>query len=93
MNKTQMIDHIAKHADLSKAAATRALEAFTGGVRQSLKSGEGLALVGFGAFTVSKRAARTGRNPQSGESIKIKASTVPKFRPAQSLKDALNSKR
>lgn len=93
MNKSQMIEHIAHHADLSKAAAARALDAFTNGVCQSLKSGKGVALVDFGAFSVSKRAARTGRNPQTGASIQISATTVPKFRPSKALKDALNKNR
>ena len=87
-----MIDHIAHEADLSKAAAARALEAFAHGVRSGLKRGESVSLIGFGVFAVSKRAARVGRNPQTGDSIKIKAAQVPKFRPAQALKDALNRK-
>ena len=84
-----MIEHMAKQADLSKAAATRALEAFIGGVRISLKKGGTVSLVGFGTFSVTKRAARTGRNPRTGAAIKIKAAKVPKFRPGKALKDAL----
>ena len=84
-----MIEHMAKQADLSKAAATRALEAFIGGVRTSLKKGGTVSLVGFGTFSVTKRAARTGRNPRTGAAIKIKAAKVPKFRPGKALKDAL----
>ena len=84
-----MIEHIAKQADISKAAATRALEAFVGGVKATLKKGNSVSLVGFGTFAVSKRAARAGRNPRTGAAIKIKAARVPKFRPGKALKDAL----
>jgi len=84
-----MIEHIAKQADISKAAATRALEAFVGGVKATLKKGNSVSLVGFGTFAVSKRAARSGRNPRTGAAIKIKAARVPKFRPGKALKDAL----
>ncbi|HQR56307.1 MAG TPA: HU family DNA-binding protein [Burkholderiaceae bacterium] len=89
MNKTELIDHIAKQADISKAAAGRALEAIVGGIRHSLKKGNSVTLVGFGTFTVSKRAARTGRNPRTGAAIKIKAARVPKFRPGKALKDSV----
>jgi DNA-binding protein HU-beta len=89
VNKTELIDHIAAQADISKAAAGRALEAFIGGVKSSLKKGNSVSLVGFGTFAVSKRAARTGRNPRTGAAIKIKAAKVPKFRPGKALKDAL----
>jgi DNA-binding protein HU-beta len=90
VNKTELIDHIAKQADISKAAAGRALEAIVGGIRTSLRKGNSVTLVGFGTFTVGKRAARTGRNPRTGDSIKIKAAKVPKFRPGKALKDSLN---
>jgi DNA-binding protein HU-beta len=89
VNKTEMIDHIATQADISKAAATRALEAFIGGVKSALKKGGSVSLVGFGTFAVTKRAARSGRNPRTGAAIKIKASKAPKFRPGKALKDAL----
>ncbi len=89
MNKGELIEHIAKQADLSKAAASRALEAVIGGVRTTLKKGGTVSLVGFGTFSVTKRAARTGRNPRTGATIKIKAAKVPKFRPGKVLKDAL----
>jgi DNA-binding protein HU-beta len=89
VNKTEMIDHIAVQADISKAAATRALEAFVGGVKTALKKGTSVSLVGFGTFTVTKRQARTGRNPRTKEVIKIKAAKVPKFRPGKALKEAL----
>ena len=92
MNKSEMIDHIAKQADISKAAATRALEAMMGAVKTTLKKGGSVSLVGFGTFAVGERAARTGRNPQTGASIKIKAAKVPKFRPGKALKDALNKR-
>lgn len=90
MNKTELIEHIAKQADISKAAAGRALEATIGAVRTTLKKGGTVALVGFGTFAVTKRAARTGRNPRTGAAIKIKSAKVPKFRPGKALKDALN---
>jgi DNA-binding protein HU-beta len=89
MNKSDLIDHIAIQADISKAAAGRALEAVIGGVTASLKKGNSVSLVGFGTFSVTKRAARSGRNPRTGAAIKIKASKVPKFRPGKALKDAL----
>ena len=90
MNKTELIEHIAKQADISKAAAGRALEAMIGGVKSTLKKNNSVSLVGFGTFSVSKRAARTGRNPRTGAAIKIKSAKVPKFRPGKGLKDALN---
>ena len=90
MNKTELIEHIAHNADLSKMGAARALEATLSAVRQTLKKGGTVSLVGFGTFSASKRAARTGRNPRSGEAIKIKAAKVPKFTPGKPFKDALN---
>jgi DNA-binding protein HU-beta len=90
VNKTELIEHIAKQADISKAAAGRALEAVVGGIRSSLKKGNSVTLVGFGTFSIGKRAARAGRNPRTGAAIKIKAAKVPKFRPGKALKDALN---
>jgi DNA-binding protein HU-beta len=90
VNKSELIDHIAKQADISKAAAGRALDAVIGGVRTTLKKGGTVSLVGFGTFAVSTRAARTGRNPRTGEAIKIKKAKLPKFRPGKALKDALN---
>ena len=90
MNKTELIEHIAKHADISKAAATRALEATLSAVKTTLKKGGEVSLVGFGTFAVTKRAGRTGRNPRTGEAIKIKSAKVPEFRPGKGLKDALN---
>ncbi len=90
MNKSELIEHIAKSAELSKAGATRALDAVIGAVKTTLKKNGTVTLVGFGTFSVSKRAARTGRNPQTGDAIKIKAAKVPKFKPGKALKDAVN---
>jgi DNA-binding protein HU-beta len=90
VNKTELIEHIALNADISKAAATRALESAIGAVKITLKKGGSVSLVGFGTFAVGKRAARVGRNPRTGAAIKIKAAKVPKFRPGKALKDALN---
>ncbi len=90
MNKTELIDAVAKSADISKAAAGRALDGMIVAVRQSLKKGNMVTLVGFGTFYVGKRAARAGRNPRTGVAIKIKAAKVPKFRAGKALKDALN---
>lgn len=90
MNKTELIEHIANQADLSKAAAGRALESLMQAVKTTLKKGGSVTVVGFGTFTVTKRASRTGRNPRTGETIKIKSAKVPKFRAGKALKDAVN---
>lgn len=90
MNKTDLIEHIANQAEISKSAAERALNAVTGAVQSTLKKGGTVGLVGFGTWSVTKRAARTGRNPQTGAAIKIKARKVPKFSAGKALKDALN---
>ena len=90
MNKSEMIDQIATSADLSKAAAGRALDATIAAVQAALKKGGTVTLVGFGTFYVGKRAARAGRNPRTGAAIKIKAAKVPKFRAGKGLKDAVN---
>jgi DNA-binding protein HU-beta len=90
VNKSELIDAIAKHADISKAAAGRALEATVGAIRVALKKGDVVTLVGFGSFHVGKRTARQGRNPRTGAAIKIRAAKVPKFRPGKALKDAIN---
>ena len=90
MNKTELIEYIANDADISKAAATRALESTFEAVKKTLKKGGTVSLVGFGTFAVGKRAERAGRNPRTGETIKIKAAKVPKFRPGKALKDAIN---
>ncbi|EIL87517.1 DNA-binding protein [Rhodanobacter sp. Root480] len=90
MNKTDLINAIAEKAELTKADATRALEAFFETVQKTLKSGEDVSVVGFGTFTVRARAARTGRNPRTNEMIQIQASKVPAFKAGKTLKDALN---
>ncbi len=90
MNKTEMIETVSKSADISKAAAGRAVEAVIAAVRTSLKKGQMVTMVGFGTFYVGKRAARSGRNPRTGAAIKIKAAKVPKFRAGKAHKDALN---
>ena len=89
MNKSELVEHIARQADLSKASASRALSAVVSGIKTSLKKGQSVSLVGFGTFRVSKRAARVGRNPQTGAALKIKAAKVPKFRPGKALKDSV----
>ncbi len=90
MNKTELIEHIANSADISKAAAARALDSLIVAVKTTLKNNDTVSLVGFGTFSVGKRAARTGRNPRTGEAIKIKAAKVPKFKAGKALKDAVN---
>jgi DNA-binding protein HU-beta len=90
MNKTELIEQIAKSADISKAAAGRALDATVAAVKASLKKGQAVTLVGFGTFHVGKRAARSGRNPRTGATIKIKAAKIPRFRPGKALKDSVN---
>ncbi|MCF6242228.1 MAG: HU family DNA-binding protein [Bacteroidales bacterium] len=85
MNKAELIDAIAKDADLTKADAKRALDAFINATSGALKKGERVALVGFGSFSVSKRNARTGRNPQTGKEIKIAAKNVVKFKAGSDL--------
>ncbi len=90
MNKTELIEHIAAKSDISKAAATRALSSIIEAVKKTLKKGDTVTLVGFGTFSVSKRAARVGRNPRTGAALKIKAAKVPRFKPGKGLKDALN---
>ncbi|HSG02343.1 MAG TPA: HU family DNA-binding protein [Marinobacterium sp.] len=90
MNKSELIDAIAASADLPKAAAGRALDATLEAVTAALTKGESVALVGFGTFTTKERAARDGRNPQTGATIKIAAATLPTFKPGKALKDAVN---
>ena len=90
VNKSELIDQIAESADISKTAASRALDATIDAVTSSLKNAESVALVGFGTFLVRERAARTGRNPKTGETIQIAAAKVPAFKPGKALKDALN---
>lgn len=90
MNKSELIDQIAQSADISKAAAGRALDATIVAVKTALKKGEPVSLVGFGTFYVGERAARTGRNPQTGATLRIQATRTPKFRAGKGLKDAVN---
>jgi DNA-binding protein HU-beta len=90
VNKSDLIDTIAASADISKAAAGRALDALTGAVTTALKDGDQVALVGFGTFSVRERAARSGRNPQTGATIQISAAKVPSFKAGKALKDACN---
>jgi DNA-binding protein HU-beta len=89
VNKQDLIEAIAKSADLSKASAGRALDAALYSIRSALKKGQDVSLVGFGTFSVGKRAARTGRNPRTGAEIKIKAAKVPKFRAGKALRDSV----
>jgi|TARA_R110002073_G_scaffold25832_1_gene85114 DNA-binding protein HU-beta len=90
VNKSELIDAIAAAADLSKADAGRALDATIESVTGALKSGDSVSLVGFGTFAVKQRAAREGRNPQTGKTIQIAAATVPGFKAGKALKDAVN---
>lgn len=90
MNKSELIDAIAASADIPKAAAGRALDAMVDSVTDALKKGDQVVLVGFGTFSVKDRAARTGRNPQTGQPIQIAAAKVPSFKAGKALKDALN---
>lgn len=90
MNKSELIDAIAASADISKAAAGRALDATLDSIADALKGGDQVTLVGFGTFQVKHRAARSGRNPQTGEVIQIAESNVPGFKAGKQLKDAVN---
>ena len=90
MNKSDLIEYIAQQADISKAAASRSLEAAIDAITDALKNGDSVSLVGFGTFVATEREARTGRNPRTGVAIKIAKAKVPKFRPGKALKDALN---
>ena len=90
MNKSQFVEAIAKETGLSKTDAAKAVNAYADVVKKALKKGDKVQLVGFGTFSVSKRAARQGINPATGEKIKIKAANVPKFKAGAALKDALN---
>lgn len=89
MNKADLVDAVANSADLSKADAGRAIDAITNSVTKALKKGDQVTLVGFGTFAVRKRAARKGRNPQTGEAIKIKAAKIPAFKAGKAFKDAI----
>ena len=93
MNKTELIDAIAKETGLSKKDAGKSVDAFVSVVSKELKKKGKVQLVGFGTFETSKRAARTGKNPQTGEAIKIPAAVAPKFKPGKALKDEVNKKK
>ncbi len=90
MSKADIVDKIAKDAGISKAASEKAVNAFIEAVTNSLKKGQPVTLIGFGTFSVGKRAARKGRNPKTGEEIKIKAKKVARFRPGAALRTAVN---
>lgn len=90
MNKAELIDKVAAAAELNKASATRAVEAVLDSITGTLKGGDQVTLSGFGTFSVAARAARTGRNPRTGEAIAIPASKNPKFKAGKGLKDAVN---
>ncbi|VAW80734.1 Putative DNA-binding protein HU-beta (ACLAME 290) [hydrothermal vent metagenome] len=90
MNKAELIDAVASSADLSKADATRAVDAVIDTITETLRKGDSVTLVGFGTFEVRARAARAGRNPQTGETIQIKASNSPAFKAGKAFKDAVN---
>ena len=89
MTKIELIEKMSKDADIAKAAAQKAMDSFMDGIKKALKKGNKVTLVGFGTFSVAKRAARKGRNPQTGETIKIKASKSPKFKAGKAFKDAI----
>ena len=90
MNKQELIAAVAAEANITKAEANKALDALTDSVTKALKKGDSVTLIGFGTFKVSQRAARTGRNPQTGKELKIAARTAPGFTAGKALKDALN---
>ena len=90
MNKTELIAAVAEQAELSKKDSEKALKAFVDVVTEELKKGEKIQIVGFGTFEVSERAAREGRNPQTGATMKIEACKAPKFKAGKALKDAVN---
>jgi len=90
MNKSDLINAIAEESGLTKADAGRALDATLSSVSTALKGGDSISLIGFGTFSVKERSARTGRNPQTGETIQIKASKIPSFKAGKTLKDSVN---
>jgi len=90
MNKSELISAIAKHADLTKVQAAKAINSYHEIVKNEIKEGNSVGVVGFGTFSSSERKARTGRNPQTGAALKIKAARVPKFRPGKALRDNVN---
>ena len=90
MNKGELVEAVAKEAGISKADSARAVDAVISTISGTLRRGDSVSLIGFGTFQVKKRSARTGRNPRTGETIKIKASKVPSFKAGKGLKDAIN---
>lgn len=90
MNKTELIEAVAEQADMTKADASRAVDAVVSAITEALKKNDDVALIGFGTFTVRERAARSGRNPQTGATINIAAAKVPAFKAGKALKDAVN---
>jgi len=92
LNKSELINHISEDADISKAAAARALNSFIDNIGKSITKGQTVSLIGFGTFSQKKRAARAGRNPQTGVAIKIAAAKVVKFTPGKALKDRVNKR-
>jgi DNA-binding protein HU-beta len=93
MNKSELIEAVAKEADISKAAAEKVLSAVTGAIVKAVSKGDTVSLIGFGSFKSSKRAARTGRNPQTGKELKIAATTVPRFSAGATFKAAVSGKK
>ncbi len=90
MNKAQLVEHLASEVSITKADCERVIDSAIEAIKKSVKKGDDVTLVGFGTFTRSKRKARIGRNPQTGEAIKVAACTVPKFRPGKAFKEFLN---
>jgi len=90
VNKSELIDAVAGSADISKAAAARAVDGVTSAITKALSGGDQVTLVGFGTFSVRDRAARTGRNPRTGEEIQIAAAKIPAFKAGKALKDSVN---
>ncbi|AWD32459.1 DNA-binding protein HU-beta [Candidatus Kinetoplastibacterium sorsogonicusi] len=90
MNKTELIDQISNKVDVSKSSVNKIVDAFIETVKETIKNGDSVTLIGFGTFETSIRAERNGRNPRTGEMMKIKKSIVPKFRPGKGLKEAVN---
>ena len=90
MNKSELIEAVSGAADLTKADAGRAIDATVEAITKTLSKGDSIALIGFGTFSISHRAARQGRNPRTGETIQIKAAKLPKFKAGKALKDAVN---
>lgn len=93
MTKAELISAVAEKSGLKKVDAEKAVSAFIASVTAALKQGDKLSLVGFGTFSTTKRAARKGQNPQTGKKINIPASTIPKFKPGKTLKEAVNAKK